>query len=390
VLLYKNTGNCSLVFNGSLIFAKAAVNTNGFNQASYGLGSWTLLLIGITILSAVASSEGNLVRQDVDIDDSILQHVDFHIGYAFLRIVTSGWHVLSTLLQLVLHALDLMVRESFKSLWKLLEFIHEHASRPLLHTAKVTFWRTWDSPYFSLFLSLGTLLSLHLYHTRAFDVIFPMRWVLSGDVINVTYQFLLFTFPGLVMRFCVQAKDCLFASGTVRIVGEFYDKVYDPILDIEATSPSVALACWLFTCIVRWTRTSVRIKVFAVPALFFYAAGANYAALLQAFGVSYVFWIGLSIVVEQYEFEQRRQAEVAYTSFQEKKGGAVFAPNKFQQTECCICLEDFESPQTKGSTLPCGHQFHEPCIRDWLQSQNRCPICRRAIGGWDRVLEVVF
>ncbi|KAI3435234.1 Cytosolic Fe-S cluster assembly factor NBP35 [Psidium guajava] len=44
--------------------------------------------------------------------------------------------------------------------------------------------------------------------------------------------------------------------------------------------------------------------------------------------------------------------------------------------ECCsICLEDYHGPE-KVAELPCSHVFHRPCIIQWLESSNSCPLCR--------------
>jgi hypothetical protein len=40
--------------------------------------------------------------------------------------------------------------------------------------------------------------------------------------------------------------------------------------------------------------------------------------------------------------------------------------------------------------LPCAHTFHTECIQAWLVRENRCPVCRQAAHGIDRVLEIVF
>lgn len=43
--------------------------------------------------------------------------------------------------------------------------------------------------------------------------------------------------------------------------------------------------------------------------------------------------------------------------------------------ECLICLED----QTLGSQackLPCGHIFHQACVKQWLAKHAQCPSCR--------------
>ena len=49
--------------------------------------------------------------------------------------------------------------------------------------------------------------------------------------------------------------------------------------------------------------------------------------------------------------------------------------DKLEQPNCCVCLTDIEM---KMSTvlLPCGHMFHDQCIKKWLEQHNTCPLCR--------------
>ncbi|KAL8205621.1 hypothetical protein R6Q57_009172 [Mikania cordata] len=48
-------------------------------------------------------------------------------------------------------------------------------------------------------------------------------------------------------------------------------------------------------------------------------------------------------------------------------------------TNCAICLQDFEKEE-EGRELPsCGHVFHVKCIDEWLLMQGSCPICRRDV-----------
>jgi len=42
---------------------------------------------------------------------------------------------------------------------------------------------------------------------------------------------------------------------------------------------------------------------------------------------------------------------------------------------CCICMSDFEEGET-FIHLPCKHVFHADEIRNWLQLNTQCPVCR--------------
>ncbi|KAL3661030.1 hypothetical protein V7S43_014046 [Phytophthora oleae] len=43
--------------------------------------------------------------------------------------------------------------------------------------------------------------------------------------------------------------------------------------------------------------------------------------------------------------------------------------------DCVICLSELQNGDEFVS-LPCGHQFHLPCIRSWLKLRSTCPSCR--------------
>ncbi|MEX1012076.1 MAG: RING finger domain-containing protein [Waddliaceae bacterium] len=61
--------------------------------------------------------------------------------------------------------------------------------------------------------------------------------------------------------------------------------------------------------------------------------------------------------------------------------------NAFNQTECVICIEDF-NPQEPVTALKCNHIFHSQCINDWQNcdspKSNHCPICFQAVVILDR------
>ena len=51
-----------------------------------------------------------------------------------------------------------------------------------------------------------------------------------------------------------------------------------------------------------------------------------------------------------------------------------------EKKNCIICLEDFKNGD-KAIILPCIHLFHNECIKNWLKTQNTCPICKFKLTG---------
>ena len=47
--------------------------------------------------------------------------------------------------------------------------------------------------------------------------------------------------------------------------------------------------------------------------------------------------------------------------------------------QCIICMEEFEKNENV-KLLPCGHIFHDNCIKEWLLKQKSCPFCKSEIG----------
>lgn len=41
---------------------------------------------------------------------------------------------------------------------------------------------------------------------------------------------------------------------------------------------------------------------------------------------------------------------------------------------CAICLEDYKNEEALGE-LDCKHRFHFTCVKQWLEKNNRCPLC---------------
>jgi len=60
--------------------------------------------------------------------------------------------------------------------------------------------------------------------------------------------------------------------------------------------------------------------------------------------------------------------------------GALEKPATIPKEDCPICLEDFSSSTGVVQIKACGHAFHLECIKDCINRESRCPICRVAIG----------
>ncbi|KAL3723281.1 hypothetical protein ACJRO7_035463 [Eucalyptus globulus] len=54
---------------------------------------------------------------------------------------------------------------------------------------------------------------------------------------------------------------------------------------------------------------------------------------------------------------------------------------KFNGTECAICLESFEEEEEFCVLKTCNHGYHESCIKQWLSNWRtlHCPLCRRLV-----------
>ena len=386
----------SLILNGALVFVKASMSpgTNAISMVQYLLGAWALLLVGLTMANTVFLTGDNLMRQHVDIADSAyLPHVDLHVGYAVTRITQSGWHALSTVLRLVLHAIDILIRRSCGRLWNAIIWLHEHAAMRVYNGVRCLFKAVWNSPVAGMVVSSSALCTIYLLNhgvVRVPSLLFSTKLRLTA--FRGYFEVLSTSFLGFSTVLDPLKPPLLFMA-------KFFWKTYWPVVGVESSSPSSAFACWGFSCIIKLTCHRVRLKIFVIPALCIYIPGVADEDLFRVFFVSFAAWVILSSLVDQYETEQSRLADQALPSFLSERRPVRLKDRVSQQTrkrsqqsDCSICLESLDnagSDLTKVA-LPCGHAFHKACIEDWLHIQSRCPVCRRAAHGFDRVLEVVF
>mmetsp|Transcript_40780 Transcript_40780/g.68327 ORF Transcript_40780/g.68327 Transcript_40780/m.68327 type:complete len:217 (-) Transcript_40780:325-975(-) len=46
--------------------------------------------------------------------------------------------------------------------------------------------------------------------------------------------------------------------------------------------------------------------------------------------------------------------------------------------DCRVCMDKFAAG-SNAMKLPCGHVFHEDCIRPWFSENRTCPVCRHEV-----------
>jgi len=46
------------------------------------------------------------------------------------------------------------------------------------------------------------------------------------------------------------------------------------------------------------------------------------------------------------------------------------------ETQCSVCLADYQPEERLQRIPPCGHTFHIDCIDHWLSKNTTCPLCR--------------
>ncbi|KAJ4910073.1 RING-H2 finger protein ATL7 [Raphanus sativus] len=48
-------------------------------------------------------------------------------------------------------------------------------------------------------------------------------------------------------------------------------------------------------------------------------------------------------------------------------------------SQCSVCLADYQANEKLQQIPPCGHTFHLDCIDLWLTSHTTCPLCRLSL-----------
>mgnify|MGYP002841576284 CR=1 FL=1 len=53
---------------------------------------------------------------------------------------------------------------------------------------------------------------------------------------------------------------------------------------------------------------------------------------------------------------------------------------KSLHSQCPVCREEMFASLQPISVLPCGHTMHQQCMKNYLQTNYRCPLCKKSVG----------
>uniref|UniRef100_A0A0D9VGL0 RING-type E3 ubiquitin transferase n=1 Tax=Leersia perrieri TaxID=77586 RepID=A0A0D9VGL0_9ORYZ len=69
------------------------------------------------------------------------------------------------------------------------------------------------------------------------------------------------------------------------------------------------------------------------------------------------------------------------TSFPTAKfgDGSRPSPAALEESQCPVCLEEYEAKDVVRVLPACGHAFHVACIDAWLRQHATCPVCRASL-----------
>jgi hypothetical protein len=373
--------SAGLALNGSYRCLAAAILTNSssIDRVKYLLGAWSLAVITHIVAMSVLSSRGTLASQRVTVEGSALKFMDLRLCSALSRVCSSGWHGLSKAMELLLKAADFMVRKTCSGVWWI-GVTFQSIIKPALTFVLAIVSRIWNSPYVSILAAAGAVSVAYFFHQNQVTWDIP---TLTLDILHIDSA------TNTALSVIYSLLNGL--SIAVSSVGKFFHGVYSPIVNADASSPDVALSCWLFASAATKGRVRVRVKTFAVPVVVFYLSGVARSSIFKAVFVSLLVWFGLSLVVDRYEEQSRERTRAAFETYQQQSNLSPSGTTCSEEASTCvICLDDICAQNQM--MLPCGHVFHGQCIQRWIQTSSvqRCPTCRRATGGFDRFLEVAF
>jgi len=436
-----------LAIQTSIIFGRAILRSPppaasaalGFFLASVSVGIIALVLVrDVFVRTFRWSPTAN--RQFVATDrsseyfepssvDNLLLYVDLGAVAGIRWTITNAGNVCRLLLENSAAAFARAFRSCERQIWRACTFLHHKVLQPLLRQVRRVVLFIWNSPLLSSAASMGLLWLLWAHHSGTWRWVFVEKTLLLGaeslqHAYDLGREFVLVEGA----RAATLAYD--WASAAAGVAGTVLSNTKQQLIsaaeDGDIESPRLAWLTWLTIVIATKQRPEIRVKALLQPFIVLYltamAGGAQYLPHMM---VGVLCWC--AVPVREYERRERERVQGEWQQWQQQHQqhqqqatrheermvprragraapalptGEVPTQRFKSQTECSICLESLAA-RPDGSAagaeqgggvvqLPCGHAFHGACIGPWLQREARCPLCRQAARGIDRVLEVVF
>ncbi|CAN6244529.1 unnamed protein product [Urochloa humidicola] len=88
---------------------------------------------------------------------------------------------------------------------------------------------------------------------------------------------------------------------------------------------------------------------------------------------------GLVVSVERGIHGMEPSVVTAFPTVKLGDGGPQ-RPEVQEESQCTVCLEEYEAKDVVRVLPACGHAFHAACIDAWLRQHPTCPVCRAKAG----------
>ncbi|KAB5534625.1 hypothetical protein DKX38_017711 [Salix brachista] len=134
------------------------------------------------------------------------------------------------------------------------------------------------------------------------------------------------------------------------------------------------------------TSASYATEIFPLPALVLLSVALTLLVVV-AYGLADLCWSCLENQVDILLDQDRRLHDVERGQAPGKGGAAtviilrlpvfqIDETTEFFSNGCAICLEDFQKGVDCCVLSSCKHVFHSSCLKQWLEVDLTCPLCR--------------
>ncbi|KFK45081.1 hypothetical protein AALP_AA1G341100 [Arabis alpina] len=110
---------------------------------------------------------------------------------------------------------------------------------------------------------------------------------------------------------------------------------------------------------------------FIVLFLFYLVYLRRSSADLSSLGMRSAFVVGNSLSMVELGLSKELREMLPILVFRESFS--------VMDSQCSVCLGDYQADDKLQQIPACGHTFHMDCIDLWLTSHNTCPLCRLAL-----------